>query len=74
MSTPTEERDFFDWLGDRATALQGWGVSVRLTSLSLEGQPIVPLEVQGLAFTTSEGKRDKKNEDCSAYHGSTRIR
>jgi preprotein translocase subunit SecY len=33
--------------------LQGWGVSVRLTSLSWEGQPIVPVEVQGLAFTLS---------------------
>jgi preprotein translocase subunit SecY len=35
------------------SALQGWGVSVRLTSLSVEGQPIVPPEVQGLAFTLS---------------------
>jgi len=35
------------------SALQGWGVSVRLTSLSVEGQPIVPLEVQGFAFTMS---------------------
>jgi preprotein translocase subunit SecY len=34
-------------------ALQGWGVSVRLTSLNLEGQPIVPAEIQGLAFTLS---------------------
>lgn len=34
-------------------ALQGWGVSVRLTSLSVEGLPIVPPEVQGLAFTLS---------------------
>ena len=34
-------------------ALQGWGVSVRLTSLTLEGQPIVPLEVQGIGFTIS---------------------
>jgi preprotein translocase subunit SecY len=33
--------------------LQAWGVSVRLTSLSIEGQPIVPLEVQGFAFTLS---------------------
>ena len=33
--------------------LQGWGVSVRLTSLNLEGQPIVPMEIQGLAFTLS---------------------
>jgi preprotein translocase subunit SecY len=35
------------------SALQAWGVSVRLTSLTVEGQPIVPLEVQGLAFTIS---------------------
>lgn len=35
------------------SALQGWGVSVRLTSLNIEGMPIVPLEVQGLAFTIS---------------------
>jgi preprotein translocase subunit SecY len=34
-------------------ALQGWGVSVRLTSLNLEGQPIVPMEIQGIAFTLS---------------------
>src|SRR3990172_4370024 len=34
-------------------ALQGWGVSVRLTSMTLEGLPIVPLEVQGFAFTLS---------------------
>ena len=34
-------------------ALQGWGVSVRLTSLTLEGQPIVPFEIQGFAFTMS---------------------
>jgi preprotein translocase subunit SecY len=34
-------------------ALQGWGVSVRLTSLQLEGQPIVPAEIQGLGFTIS---------------------
>jgi preprotein translocase subunit SecY len=34
-------------------ALQAWGVSVRLTSLSIEGSPIVPLEVQGMAFTIS---------------------
>jgi preprotein translocase subunit SecY len=32
-------------------ALQGWGVSVRLTSLQLEGQPIVPMELQGIGFT-----------------------
>ncbi|MCC6395481.1 MAG: preprotein translocase subunit SecY [Bacteroidetes bacterium] len=35
------------------SALQGWGVSVRLTSLNIEGLPIVPLEVQGIAFTIS---------------------
>lgn len=35
------------------SALQGWGVSVRLTSLSLEGQPIVPPEIQGIGFTIS---------------------
>ena len=35
------------------SALQGWGVSVRLTSLNIEGMPIVPLEVQGLPFTIS---------------------
>jgi preprotein translocase subunit SecY len=35
------------------SALQGWGVSVRLTSLTLEGQPIVPFEIQGFAFTMS---------------------
>jgi preprotein translocase subunit SecY len=34
-------------------ALQAWGVSVRLSSMSLEGQPIVPASVQGLAFTLS---------------------
>lgn len=34
-------------------ALQAWGVSVRLSSLSLEGQPIVPVAVQGFAFTMS---------------------
>jgi preprotein translocase subunit SecY len=34
-------------------ALQGWGVSVRLTSLQLEGQPIVPAELQGIGFTIS---------------------
>jgi preprotein translocase subunit SecY len=34
-------------------ALQGWGVSVRLTSLTIDGLPIVPPEVQGLAFTLS---------------------
>jgi preprotein translocase subunit SecY len=34
-------------------ALQGWGVSVRLTSLTIQGLPIVPPEVQGLGFTLS---------------------
>ncbi len=34
-------------------ALQGWGVSVRLTNLSVEGLPIVPAQVAGLAFTLS---------------------
>jgi preprotein translocase subunit SecY len=34
-------------------ALQAWGVSVRLTSMTLEGQPIVPFEVQGFSFTIS---------------------
>jgi preprotein translocase subunit SecY len=34
-------------------ALQAWGVSVRLTSLTAQGVPIVPLEVQGLWFTAS---------------------
>ena len=34
-------------------ALQAWGVSVRLSSLTLEGQPIVPASVQGLGFTMS---------------------
>jgi preprotein translocase subunit SecY len=34
-------------------ALQGWGVSVRLTSLNLEGLPIVPADVQGFGFTMS---------------------
>lgn len=35
------------------SALQAWGVSVRLSSLTLEGQPIVPASVQGLGFTMS---------------------
>jgi preprotein translocase subunit SecY len=35
------------------SALQGWGVSVRLTSMNIEGIPIVPIEIQGLAFTMS---------------------
>ena len=34
-------------------ALQAWGVSVRISSLSLDGQPIVPASVQGLSFTMS---------------------
>ena len=34
-------------------ALQAWGVSVRLTSMDIEGIPIVPPEVQGIAFTLS---------------------
>jgi preprotein translocase subunit SecY len=34
-------------------ALQGWGVSVRLTSLTIQGLPIVPPEVQGIGFTMS---------------------
>ena len=34
-------------------ALQAWGVSVRLSSLSLDGQPIVPASVQGFSFTMS---------------------
>jgi len=34
-------------------ALQAWGVSVRLTSMTLEGTPIVPMEVQGFGFTVS---------------------
>jgi preprotein translocase subunit SecY len=35
------------------SVLQAWGVSVRLTSLTIEGSPIVPIEIQGLAFTMS---------------------
>ncbi|MEW6510004.1 MAG: preprotein translocase subunit SecY [Bacteroidota bacterium] len=35
------------------SALQAWGVSVRLTSLNIEGLPIVPAEVQGFGFTMS---------------------
>ncbi|MDH4070966.1 MAG: preprotein translocase subunit SecY [Ignavibacteria bacterium] len=35
------------------SALQGWGVSVRLTSLTAQGLPIVPAEIQGFAFTVS---------------------
>jgi preprotein translocase subunit SecY len=33
--------------------MQGWGMSVRLTSLTAAGVPIVPAEIQGLGFTTS---------------------
>jgi preprotein translocase subunit SecY len=33
--------------------LQGWGMSVRLTSLTAGGVPIVPAEIQGLGFTMS---------------------
>lgn len=33
--------------------LQGWGVSVRLTSLTIAGSPIVPVEIQGFGFTLS---------------------
>jgi len=35
------------------SALQAWGVSVRLTSLSIEAQPIVPAGIQGIGFTLS---------------------
>jgi preprotein translocase subunit SecY len=35
------------------SALQGWGVSVRLTSLTVQGLPIVPPDVQGMGFTLS---------------------
>jgi preprotein translocase subunit SecY len=35
------------------SGLQAWGVSVRLSNLALEGQPIVPAEVQGIGFTIS---------------------
>jgi len=35
------------------SALQGWGVSVRLSSLQIEGFPIVPAEIQGIVFTLS---------------------
>jgi preprotein translocase subunit SecY len=34
-------------------ALQAWGVSVRLTSLTIEGLPIVPPTVSGIGFTLS---------------------
>ncbi|MBI5474900.1 MAG: preprotein translocase subunit SecY [Ignavibacteriae bacterium] len=34
-------------------ALQGWGVSVRLSNLQIEGQPIVPFDVAGIGFTLS---------------------
>jgi preprotein translocase subunit SecY len=35
------------------SSLQAWGVSVRLTSMNIEGLPIVPMEVQGISFTIS---------------------
>jgi preprotein translocase subunit SecY len=35
------------------SAMQAWGVSVRLTSLNASGIPIVPAEVQGAFFTLS---------------------
>jgi len=35
------------------SALQAWGVSVRLTSLTVDGIPIVPADVQGFGFTLS---------------------
>ena len=35
------------------SAMQAWGVSVRLTSLTVEGQPIVPVEIQGFGFALS---------------------
>jgi preprotein translocase subunit SecY len=35
------------------SALQGWGMSVRLTSLTIQGLTIVPAEVQGIGFTLS---------------------
>ena len=35
------------------SALQSWGVSVRLTSLTVEGLPIVPVVIQGIGFTLS---------------------
>lgn len=34
-------------------ALQGWGVSVRLSSMQIEGLPIVPAAVAGFGFTLS---------------------
>ena len=34
-------------------ALQAWGVTVRLQSLTVEGTPIVPLDVQGYGFIIS---------------------
>jgi preprotein translocase subunit SecY len=33
--------------------MQGWGMSVRLTSLTAAGVPIVPAEIQGFGFTMS---------------------
>ena len=35
------------------SALQAWGMSVRLVSLSIEGQPIVPAAIQGFGFAMS---------------------
>ncbi len=34
-------------------ALQGWGMSVRLTSLTIQNLSIVPAQVQGIGFTLS---------------------
>jgi preprotein translocase subunit SecY len=34
-------------------ALQGWGMSVRLTSLTIQNLPIVPASIQGIGFTLS---------------------
>ncbi len=35
------------------SALQAWGVTVRLTTMSVANVPIVPVEVQGIGFTLS---------------------
>lgn len=35
------------------SAVQAWGVSVRLINLNANGVPIVPIEIQGLGFTIS---------------------
>lgn len=35
------------------SAVQAWGVSVRLISMDANGVPIIPVEVQGLGFTLS---------------------